>query len=116
MPVWLKYLVTAAIIVAVSEIAKRNDRLGAAVGAMPWMTTLVMVWLFVDKQPNARIANHAWFTFWYVLPTLPMFLLVPWLLKRGLSFPLVMLLAALLTVATFFLTATLIRKFGIHLF
>lgn len=116
MPLWIKYLLTAAIIVGVSEIAKRSDRLGAAVGAMPWMTTLVMIWLFVDKQPAAKIENHAWYTFWYVLPTMPMFLLIPWLLKRGMSFPLVMLLAALLTVAAFFLTAASLRRFGIHLY
>ncbi len=116
MPVWIKYLITAALIVGISEIVKRADRIGAAVGAMPWMTTLVMIWLFVEKQPREKIENHAWYTFWYVLPTLPMFLLIPWLLKKGMGFPLVMLLAALLTVVAFFVTATLVRRFGIHLY
>jgi len=116
MPVWIKYLITAALIVGISEIAKRADRLGAAVGAMPWMTTLVMIWLFVEKQPSSKIENHAWYTFWYVLPTLPMFLLIPWLLRKGLAFPLVMGLAALLTVGAFFLTAALVRRFGIDLY
>jgi len=116
MPIWIKYLITAAIIVGVSELAKRADRLGAAVGAMPWMTTLVMVWLFVEKQPSAKIENHAWYTFWYVLPTLPMFLLIPLLLKKGMSFPLVMLFAALFTAGAFFLTAASLRRFGIHLY
>jgi hypothetical protein len=116
MPVWIKYLITAALIVGISEIAKRADRLGAAVGAMPWMTTLVMIWLFVEKQPSSKIENHAWYTFWYVLPTLPMFLLIPFLLKKGMNFPLVMVLAALLTVGAFFLTAGIVRRFGIHLY
>jgi hypothetical protein len=116
MPIWLKYLITAALVVGISEVAKRADRLGAAVGAMPWMTTLVMVWLFVEKQPSSKIENHAYYTFWYVLPTLPMFLLIPFLMKNGMSFPLVMLLAALLTVAAFFLTAVIVRRFGIELY
>jgi len=116
MPVWLKYLITAAIVVAVSELAKRSDKLGAAIGALPWMTTLVMIWLYVEKQPAAKIENHAWYTFWYVLPTMPMFLLIPWLLKKGMAFPLVMVLAALLTVVAFFLTAAVLRRFDIHLY
>jgi hypothetical protein len=116
MPVWIKYLLTSAIIVGVSELAKRSDKLGAAIGALPWMTTLVMIWLYVEKQPSSKIENHAWYTFWYVLPTMPMFLLIPWLLKKGMSFPLVMVLAALLTVVMFFLSATVLRRFGIHLY
>ncbi|MEZ5328501.1 MAG: DUF3147 family protein [Verrucomicrobiales bacterium] len=116
LPVWLKYLITAGLIVGVSELAKRADRLGAAVGALPWMTTLVMIWLYVEKQPSAKIENHAWYTFWYVLPTMPMFLLIPWLLKKGMGFPLVMVLSALVTVAAFFLTAAILRKFGINLY
>ena len=116
MPVWIKYLLTSAIIVGVSELAKRSDKLGAAVGALPWMTTLVMIWLYVEKQPVAKIENHAWYTFWFVLPTMPMFLLIPWLLKKGMNFPLVMVLAALLTVVSFFITAAIVRRFGIHLY
>ena len=116
LPVWLKYLISAGIIVGVSELAKRADRLGAAVGALPWMTTLVLVWLYVEKQPSAKIENHAWYTFWYVLPTMPMFLLIPWLLKKGMGFPWVMGLSALVTVAAFFLTAAILRRFGIDLY
>ena len=116
LPVWLKYLITAGIIVGVSELAKRADRLGAAVGALPWMTTLVLVWLYVEKQPSAKIENHAWYTFWYVLPTMPMFLLIPWLLKKGMGFPWVMGLSALVTVAAFFLTAAILRRFGIDIY
>lgn len=116
MPIWIKYLITAALIVGISEIAKRADRLGAAVGAMPWMTTLVMVWLFVEKQPSSKIENHAWYTFWYVLPTLPMFLLIPFVMKRGMGFPLAMGLGALLTVGAFFLTAAIVKRFGIELY
>ena len=113
---WLltKYLITAAIVVVVSEVARRSDRLGALVAALPLVTLLAMTWLHVEQQPAAKIANHAWYTFWYVLPTLPMFLAFPWLLARIGFWP-ALLASALITIACFWLTAQLVRPFGIQL-
>ncbi len=81
---WLvtKYAVTAALIVLISEVAKRSDRLGGFIAALPVMTVLVLVWLHIERAPETTVANHAWYTFWYVLPTLPMFALFPMLLAR----------------------------------
>ena len=74
---WLitKYLVTAGIIVAVSEVAKRNDKLGALFVALPTVTILAIIWLYIEDQPNTKIASHMRYTFWYVLPSLPLFLI-----------------------------------------
>jgi hypothetical protein len=69
----LKYAVTALVIVVVSEVAKRSDRAGALIASLPLVTVMAMIWLYVEKQPDAKIANHAYYTFWYVLPTMPMF-------------------------------------------
>ena len=115
MPVWIKYLITAALVVAISEIAKRSDRAGAMIAALPWITSLAMIWMFVEKQGTEKIGNHAWYTFWYVLPTLPMFLLIPWMLRSGVGFPLTMLAAIALTASLFTLTAWLVSKWGIEL-
>ena len=81
---WLftKYLVTAAIIVAASEIAKRSDKLGALIVALPLVTILTMIWMYIENQPAEKIANHAWYTFWYVVPTLPMFLIFPFIIDE----------------------------------
>jgi len=113
---WLitKYLLTAALVVLVSEFAKRSDRLGGLLAALPLVTVLTLVWLYVEKQPSDKIANHAWYTFWYVLPTLPMFLAFPLLLPR-LGFWPSLLACALITVACFGLLALLLRHFGIEL-
>ncbi|GEM_PF-329190 len=72
-----KYLLTAAVVVLVSEAAKRSDKLGGFLAALPLITLLTLIWLHVERQPMDKIANHAWYTFWYVLPTLPMFLVFP---------------------------------------
>lgn len=113
---WLifKYLVTAGVVVAVSEFAKRSDRLGGLIAALPLVTVLALIWLYVEKQPHEKIANHAWYTFWYVVPTLPMFLAFPWLLGR-LGFWPTLGACTLLTVACFGAFALVVKRFGIVL-
>lgn len=109
-----KYLITSAIVVAVSELAKRSDRLGALLASLPLVTLLALIWLYVDKQPAAKIANHAWYTFWYVVPTLPMFLIFPRLFMRFGFWP-ALVLSAVTTVVCFALFAAAVKPFGIRL-
>lgn len=109
-----KYLITAGIVVLVSEVAKRSDKLGALIVALPLVTVLALIWMYVEQQPQERLANHAWYTFWYVVPTLPMFLAFPALLPR-LGFWLTLAASALITVACFFLFALVVRRFGVEL-
>jgi len=109
-----KYLLTAAVVVLVSELAKRSDKLGGFVAALPLVTFLALIWLYVENQPQEKIANHAWYTFWYVVPTLPMFLAFPELLPRIGFWP-AMLTCVVITVVCFGLFAVLVRRFGIEL-
>lgn len=113
---WLvvKYALTALVVVVVSEVARRSDRLGGLIAALPLVTFLALIWLHVERQSVAKIANHAWYTFWYVIPTLPMFLLFPALLPR-LGFWPTLGASALVTLACFALFAALVRPFGIQL-
>ena len=113
---WLtfKYLTTAALVVLIGELARRSDRVGGLVAALPLVTVFALVWMQVEQQPIAKIANHAHYTFWYVLPTLPMFLVFPWLLAR-LGFWPALLLSALAAVLCFVAFALLMRRFGIEL-
>src|SRR3546814_264628 len=113
---WLitKYLLTAAVVVLVSEFAKRSDRLGGLVAALPLVTILALIWLYLEHQPQEKIANHAWYTFWYVLPTLPMFLAFPVLLPRF-GFWSTLFVCVIITVVCFGLFALLVRHFGIEL-
>jgi hypothetical protein len=110
----VKYLLTAGVVVLASELAKRSDKLGGLIGALPLVTLLALLWLHVEKQPEAKIANHAWYTLWYVIPTLPMFAAFPYLLAR-LGFWPTMLASVLLTIVCFGLFALLMKRFGIDL-
>jgi uncharacterized membrane protein (GlpM family) len=113
---WLiaKYLITAAVVVLVSEMAKRSDKLGGFIAALPLVTFLALIWLHVEKQPESKVANHAWYTLWYVIPTLPMFAAFPFLLQR-LGFWPTMLASALITVVCFGVFAVVMKRFGVEL-
>lgn len=110
-----KYAVTALVIVLVSELAKRSDKLGALISSLPFVTIMVMIWLYLEKQGSQKIGNHAYYTFWYVIPTLPMFLVMPWLMAKGLNFWLALVICAVITAICFLLTAILAKRFGVNL-
>lgn len=109
-----KYLITAAVVVLISEVAKRSDKLGGLVAALPIVTILALIWLYVENQSTEKIANHAWYTFWYVVPTLPMFLAFPWLLPRIGFWP-TLGASVVITIVCFGLFAMLVCRFGIEL-
>ena len=114
---WLvcKYLITAAVVVAVSEAAKRSDKLGALIAALPLVTILAMIWLHVEGAAAEKVSNHARYTFWYVLPTLPMFLVLPWLLNHGMTFWPALGLCITGTVLLYFVTMKLLSLAGVQL-
>ena len=109
-----KYFITAAVVVLVSEVAKRSDKLGGLIAALPMVTVLTLIWLYVENQPASKIANHAWYTFWYVVPTLPRFLVFPTLLPRYGFWP-SLLACVFITIVSFALFAVIVRRFGIEL-
>lgn len=109
-----KYLITAAVVVLVSEAAKRSDKLGGFIAALPMVTILALIWLYVENQSSEKIANHAWYTFWYVVPTLPMFLAFPWLLPRIGFWP-TLGACVVITIVCFGIFAVAVKRFGIEL-
>ena len=110
----LKYAVTSFLVVLISEVAKRSDKLGGLIAALPLVTVLVLFWLYFEKQSVEKIANHAWYTFWYVIPTLPMFLVFPYVIKQH-GFWMAIIISIVVTILSFVIFANIIRKFGIKL-
>jgi len=109
-----KYLITAGLVVFISEMAKRSDKLGGFIAALPLITLLTLIWLYIEKQSDEKIANHAYYTFWYVIPTLPMFLLFPYLLPK-LGFWLTMGASVVVTIICFGLFALFMKGIGVEL-
>lgn len=111
----IKALLSGAIIAAVSEIAKRSPGFGALVASLPLVSILGMMWLWRDTGDVQRMAAHAEGTFWFVLPSLPMFLLIPALLRRGLPFWPALAAGCVLTIGLYFAMTWLGPKFGLKL-
>lgn len=109
----VKALLSGVIIAAASELAARYPSLGALVTALPLVTILAMIWLWRDTGDLGRVAAYSQATFWFVLPTLPMLLVLPALLGRGFSFWSALGLAILLTLALYLITMRLLPRLGI---
>jgi hypothetical protein len=111
----IKCVLSGIIIAAVSEIAKRSPTLGALIVSLPLVSLLGILWLWRDTRNIERIASHAESTFWYVLPSLPMFLALPAMLRAGVGFWPAMAASCILTIVLYFITAWALSRFGIHL-
>ena len=108
-------LLSGVIIAAVSEVAKRYPAIGAVILSLPLISILAFVWLWRDTGDAERIAALAQSTFWFVLPTLPIFLVLPALLRGGLGFWPALGLSCLLTMLLYAATVWALGKFGIVL-
>jgi hypothetical protein len=111
----IKAVISALIIVAVSEVARRDAGLGALIASLPLISVLGMIWLWRDTGDVTRMASHAEATFWYVLPSLPMFLAIPAMLRRGIGFWPSLVGGCLLTMALYALMVGLLPRLGIKL-
>lgn len=111
----VKALLSGVIVMLVSEIAKRSPPFAALVASLPLVSVLGMIWLWRDTGDHERIAAHAQATFWYVLPSLPMFLLMPELLRRGVGFWPALGAGCVLTVLLYLAMAWVGPRFGLKL-
>ncbi len=114
--VWLiaKYLLTAGVIVVISEVAKRNDKLGALMTALPLVTFSVLIWMNAESQNPEKMGRYVVYVFWYVVPTLPMFLLFPAMLERFGFWPALAAFVAGILLC-FGIEAWILKRFGIDL-
>ena len=110
-----KAAISGVIIALVSEIAKRQPGFGALVASLPLISILGMLWLWRDTRDVERMATHVEATFWYVLPSLPMFLIVPALLRRGLNFWAALGIGCAVTIGLYLGMTTIGPRFGLKL-
>ncbi len=110
-----KAALSGLVVAVVSEVARRSAGLGALIAALPIVTLLAVGWLWRDTGDAGRIADHLDATFWYVLPSLPMFLLVPRLLRGGWTLGTALGAGCVLTILLFALLLWLGPRFGLRL-
>lgn len=111
----IKIILSALIIVAVSEIAKRSSGFAALVASLPLTSLLAIIWMHVEGSQSLQIAEMVEQVFWLVLPSLVFFLIFPVLLKQGLDFWLSLFLASTTTITTYLVLLPILRRFGVNL-
>lgn len=111
----IKTVLTAVIIVGISEIGKRYTTFAALLAALPLTSLLAMIWLYVDTGDSERIADLSIGIFWLVLPTLLFFLVLPWLLRHQFNFWVSLGVSSVVMIIFYLGYATIGRKLGLPL-
>ncbi|HET9429328.1 MAG TPA: DUF3147 family protein [Allosphingosinicella sp.] len=111
----VKALLSGLIVAAASEVARRWPGWGGLIVSLPLVSLLAFIWLWRESGDNERIAVLAQSTFWFLLPSLPMFLVLPALLRSGFGFWLALTLSCALTLALYLAMIGLAPRFGLKL-
>ena len=111
----LRAALSGVLIAFASTLARRYPAMGALVASLPLVSVMGMIWLWHDMPDPENMAAHAGATFWYVLPSLPMFLLIPALLRHGVGFWLALSAGCALTIALYLILTWAAPRFGLTL-
>ena len=111
----VKVVVSAVIIAIVSTVARRQPAFGALIASLPIVSILGMIWLWVETHDRAGMQAHVGATFWYVIPSLPMFLAIPAMMRAGLSFWAALAIGCALTFGLYLATVALLGRLGVRL-
>ena len=109
----VKLVVTAALVVAISELSKRSTLAGSLLASVPIVSVLAMIWLYADTRDVAQVAALSRSVFWLVLPSLALFLLLPVLLERGHGFVASLTTSIVATIVVYLAAIYLGRHFGL---
>lgn len=108
-------LLSGLLVAAISIVAKRYPGWGGLIASLPLVSVLSMVWLYGETRDVERVAQLSVGAFWFFLPSIPMFLVIPWLLRSGWGFPVTMAIACLMTILLYAGMSWIAPKLGIVL-
>ena len=111
----IKAAVSGVIVALVSEIARRYPGWGGLVASLPLTSLLAMLWLWRDTRDTVRVAELSMGAFWFVLPSLPLFFVLPLLLRNGVGFWLSMAIVVVGTLALYALMFWAAPRLGLKL-
>ncbi|MDI6625711.1 MAG: DUF3147 family protein [Brevundimonas sp.] len=111
----IKAALSGILIALISEVAKRYPGFGGLVASLPLVSVLGMIWLWRDRPDASNMAAHAEATFWFVLPSLPMFLVIPAMLRNGVGFWVSLAAGCLLTIGLYGLMIWAAPRIGLRL-
>ena len=111
----IKIIISSFLIVLISEISKRNSFIGGLLASMPLISILAFIWLYIDTQDSEKVIALAYSIFWLVLPSLALFIMLPFLLKFGINFYISILISIGVTMICYWIMLVLLGYIGIKL-
>ena len=111
----VKAALSGLLIAIISEVSRRQPGWGGLIASLPLVSVLALVWLWRDTHDPEAAAAQAMSTFWFVMPSLPLFLIIPWLLRSGMNFWASLVIACLVTMALYAGFAVIAPRLGIRL-
>ena len=112
---FVKAAISGVLVALSAEVALRYVGWGALIASLPLVSVLGMIWLWRDTGDVERLADYSLATVWYVLPSLPMFMVIPLLLRGGFGFWLSLAIGCALTMVLYTVTVWIASRFGFHL-
>ena len=111
----IKVLVSAIIIVAVSELSKKSSLVGGIFASIPLVSVLAMIWLYIDTQDVQKISQLSTSIFWLVIPSLSLFLILPYLLKQKWEFYSALTVSIIIMIVFYYIMIFILTKFGVKI-
>lgn len=111
----IKILVTTILIISISEIAKRSSFMGSLLASVPLISYVSMIWLYIDTNSNEKVASFSTGIFWFAIPSLTLFLLVPFLLKKEVNFYFSLGISTVFMILSYFTMIFILNKIGIKI-
>ena len=108
-------LLSGIIVAAIALLAKRSPAMGGLLASIPLVSTLGMIWLWRDTKDSELVANYVGSAFWYFLPSMPMFLIIPALLRHGVNFWVSLGIGCVVTILLYLITISIAARFGVRL-
>jgi hypothetical protein len=110
----LKIIISAVLILFITEISKKSTLLGAVFASMPLISVLSFIWIYVETKSIEKISSLSINIFWLALPSLTFLILLPVLLKNKMPFIPALLISLFLMVISYFLMNCLLKKIGVQ--
>ena len=111
----VRAVLSGLIVALIAMVARRSPAAGALIASLPLLSLLGMIWLWRDTGDATRLADHAEATFYYVLPSLPMFLLIPWMLRHGSNFWISITAGCVVTILLYLAMIVIAARFAVRL-
>ena len=109
---FIKVFISSAIIVLVSEIAKKDNIIGGLIASIPIVSVLSMILLYIDTNNIDKVKALANGILWMIFPSMSLFIVLPILINCGIKFYLSLTISILITMVCYLITISFMNYFG----